>query len=180
MKNDRIFITSDHHFCHERIISICGRPFADVEEMNETLASRWNSVVGKNGVVYHLGDFCLGNREQIQGWFKRLNGRIRLIVGNHDRYKPRDYLAVGFDRVYEYPICVRGFYWLSHAPMFLPVNSCYANVHGHIHQADYSDSFHFNACVEKTDYAPVLFDDVVGIFEEKLAASVLSEENRKA
>jgi len=168
---EKVFVTADQHFGHERIISICGRPFGDVDEMNEVLVAKWNSVVGKNDLVFCLGDFCLGNKEQTRGWLKRLNGRVQLVVGNHDRYRPRDYVELGFEWVHKYPICYRDFFWLSHEPMFLPINSCYANVHGHVHQAEYQDSFHFNACVEKTNYAPVLFDDVVKVFEKRLSAS---------
>jgi calcineurin-like phosphoesterase family protein len=54
--------------------------------MNEKLIENWNKVVKSKDDVYHLGDF---------GWFhttsdteklaSRLNGRIHLIIGNHDR-----------------------------------------------------------------------------------------------
>jgi calcineurin-like phosphoesterase family protein len=31
-----------------------------VEMMNETIISNWNNTVGQDGIVFHLGDFCLG------------------------------------------------------------------------------------------------------------------------
>jgi calcineurin-like phosphoesterase family protein len=140
--------------------------------MNEALVARWNAVVGKNDVVFHLGDFCLGNKEQTRGWLKRLNGRVHLVMGNHDRYEPREYVELGFVWVYKYPICYRNFFWLSHEPMFLPVNSPSVNIAGHTHTNDYTDGLHyFNACVEKTNYTPVLFDDVMKILEKRLVAS---------
>jgi calcineurin-like phosphoesterase family protein len=53
--------------------------------MNEALVTRWNGVVGPQDVVYHLGDvFWLpsGEAKALRG---RLNGRICLVRGNHDR-----------------------------------------------------------------------------------------------
>lgn len=47
----RIWITFDTHFNHANIIPYCARPFKDVEEMNATLVSKWNNVVGKNDIV---------------------------------------------------------------------------------------------------------------------------------
>lgn len=77
-----IYFTSDTHFGHSNIIRYCNRPFANVREMNETLISNWNSVVGSNDTVYHLGDFSFGWAEQ---YFNRLNGNIHWVHGNHDR-----------------------------------------------------------------------------------------------
>ena len=36
------FFTSDLHLGHRNIIRLCGRPFASLEEMDETLIRRWN------------------------------------------------------------------------------------------------------------------------------------------
>lgn len=89
---DRVWLTSDTHFFHENILTYCNRPFASVEEMNKSLIDSWNSVVGENDEVYHLGDICFGNKEKWESiicakkedgsWL--LNGRIHLILGNHD------------------------------------------------------------------------------------------------
>jgi hypothetical protein len=35
-----IYFTADTHFCHADIIRFCKRPFADVDEMNETLVEK--------------------------------------------------------------------------------------------------------------------------------------------
>ena len=81
------FLTSDTHYYHNNVIEYSNRPFRDLEEMHDTLVNNWNTVVKKNDIVYHLGDFCLTtNVSQIQAILRRLNGKIRLIQGNHDKW----------------------------------------------------------------------------------------------
>ena len=50
--------------------------------MNEALIASWNARVGKNDLVYHLGDFAWGDWRPI---LERLNGDIILISGGHDK-----------------------------------------------------------------------------------------------
>lgn len=80
----KIFVTSDTHFNHKNIIEFCERPFSDVQEMNEKMIENWNKVVCKDDLVFHLGDFQMGDRKLIPETLKRLNGIIFLIRGNHD------------------------------------------------------------------------------------------------
>ena len=79
-----VFFTSDSHFCHKNIIEFCSRPFETVEEMNEKLVENWNKVVGPSDIVYHLGDFCFAGSAEWHYLLGKLNGRIHLIIGNHD------------------------------------------------------------------------------------------------
>lgn len=81
-----IWVTSDTHFNHANIIKYCNRPFSSVEEMNETIIANWNKVVRWDDTVYHLGDFALGDKSLIPNIFRRLNGRINVIMGNHDTF----------------------------------------------------------------------------------------------
>ena len=53
-----IFVTSDNHFGHENIIKHCRRPFANAEAMDECMIDRWNSTVGPDDDVFHLGDIA--------------------------------------------------------------------------------------------------------------------------
>lgn len=79
------FFTSDSHYGHARIIELAGRPFKDVQEMNEELVRRWNETVSPKDTVFHLGDVALGPIRDSLEYIRRLNGDIRLIIGNHDR-----------------------------------------------------------------------------------------------
>lgn len=80
-----IFFTGCTHFDHANIIRLANRPFTDVEEMNQTIVDRWNSVVGQRDITYHLGDFgYINKRQRADELLGRLNGNKILIVGNHD------------------------------------------------------------------------------------------------
>ena len=50
------YYIADTHFGHENILKLCGRPFASLQEMNETLISAWNERVTGNDTVFILGD----------------------------------------------------------------------------------------------------------------------------
>ena len=113
------WITSDTHFYHKNIIRYANRPFKDVKEMNNEIIRRWNSVVGKNDIVYHLGDFSFGNRRQKIEILSKLNGRIILLKGNHDRGKSNKWWKdLGFDEVFD-SILVIDNYILSHEPLYI-------------------------------------------------------------
>ena len=70
----RIYLIADTHFSHGNIIKYCNRPFSDIEEMNNTIINNWNSIDDKDDIVYHLGDFLLG--DNISDFVSKLNGKI--------------------------------------------------------------------------------------------------------
>jgi calcineurin-like phosphoesterase family protein len=79
------WFTSDQHFGHARIIELCGRPFRDVDDMNQQIIDRWNERVGHDDSVYVLGDFALGKIADTLLLAAQLNGYKLLVPGNHDR-----------------------------------------------------------------------------------------------
>lgn len=164
------WIISDTHFYHRNIIRYCNRPFTSVEQMNQVLIENWNSLVKSSDVVFMLGDFALGNKEQIIELGKQLKGQKVLIMGNHDGGSYQTYWDAGFEMISRYPIIIHEHYILSHDPQPLVDNGKYANIYGHIH--DHDASLHpspraFCACVERTNYKPVLFNDIKNLLEEK-------------
>lgn len=78
------WFTSDQHFDHVNIISFCDRPFTSVEQMNDEIINRWNSVVGDDDIVYVLGDFAMGHRGVSVPYAEKLKGTKFLVPGNHD------------------------------------------------------------------------------------------------
>lgn len=97
----RILYISDTHFGHRNIIRYENRPFSSVQEMNEELIRRWNSVVTPEDTVVHGGDFALCNKEVATHICHSLNGYKVLVKGNHDGNTKR-MLDIGFSEVVDY------------------------------------------------------------------------------
>lgn len=88
----KVFACSDTHFGHSNIIRYCGRPFKNAAQMSESLIERWNVRVGMDDIVYFLGDFAMGPKvddEYVVRVLERLNGEIRIVLGNHDQPAPK-------------------------------------------------------------------------------------------
>lgn len=81
------YYIADLHFFHAAMNDkMDHRGFESVEQMNEYMIQRWNGKVRRNDDVVILGDFSWGNAEETNTLLKRLNGRLYLIQGNHDRF----------------------------------------------------------------------------------------------
>ena len=133
--NRKYFITSDLHFYHKRIMEFCSktRPWNSLEEMHESLIEHWNSKVSQDDIVFHLGDFSFGNKEQTLEVLSKLNGNIVHIYGNHakvlrDQIKVTcyDYLEIKYDKTYIV---------MNHYPQYVWNRSHCGAVHmfGHCH-----------------------------------------------
>jgi len=53
--------------------------------MNDMMIKTWNQTVSEDDEVYHLGDVSLTNQEKTMEILNRLNGKIYLIKGNHEK-----------------------------------------------------------------------------------------------
>ena len=184
------FVISDTHFGHTNSWQLFKRPdgsplrpFSSTEEMDEAMIERWNAKVGPHDVVYHLGDVVI-NRKFLH-LVKRLNGKKRLVRGNHDIFKDQDYRDVGFDSLYGVRVFTDKFI-LSHIPLHPDciTHRFKANVHGHLHanevtrqvaNADWYtqgplkddgpyttqiDPRYLCVSVEHTNYEPLSFEEV--------------------
>lgn len=87
-----IYFTADTHFGRENFFkekyTERHNIWADVNEMNEALIKNWNDTVGRDDTVFILGDFSNieDSLENLRIW-NRLNGKKKLIIGNHDTNK---------------------------------------------------------------------------------------------
>ena len=178
---NKVFFTSDTHFNHLNIVTSCNRPFKNEIEMNEAFIKNWNSIVDKDSVVFHLGDFAWGGYYKWKMVIERLNGHIVLIKGNHDE---RNLSSTAekefFDYVsYQMKIKVEGrAVYLNHYPFL-----CYAGIyrepedqiwalHGHIHlgpkslegldvsRMEYLYPTQYDVGVDMNNYAPVSWEEV--------------------
>lgn len=157
-----IWVLSDTHFGHDNILKFKradGSPLRDFESreiMDEYLIERWNSVVRPQDHVYHLGDVAM-RREHIR-LTARCNGHKRLIRGNHDVYKTKDYLPF-FEEIYGIRVLDNMIF--THIPIHPEsLGRFKANVHGHIHANASPAGAYYNVSVEAIDYTPVALEDL--------------------
>lgn len=141
-----------YEFCKNNffnIIKYCNRPYKNKIEMNEDIIKNWNEVVTDEDIIYHLGDFALGSKDDFEKITKRLKGKKILIRGNHD-VKASIYEELGFIVLKNAPIRLdKEKLLLSHTPIAdKQIPEGYINVHGHIHNKP------LNVINEKTEYPP--------------------------
>ena len=177
-----VFLVSDTHFGHAGVCRFMRndgvtklRPWDDPQEMDEAMIERWNERVRPNDKVYHLGDVVI-NRKSL-ATLARLNGDKVLIRGNHDIFRDDEYRKY-FRELRAYHV-MNGLI-LSHIPLHeASLGRFGVNIHGHTHANRvvkprgidtrtgatlYSDEIHPRdhcVCEEATDFAPILFEDVL-------------------
>ena len=175
----KVYMVSDTHFGHAKIITLCSRPYKNIEAMNKDLILRWNNTVAKDDIVFHLGDFGFGDKRRIAEIVRALNGRIVLCLGNHDGHGIKWHYDVGFYNVYKYPIVYAREYLLSHAPFF-PLEDFndgktpFINIFGHIHNRTTIPTFgpsHACISIENIDYRPMTFEEIANNIKNAKAKS---------
>lgn len=82
-----VWFTSDWHFGHDREFIWKARGYSSVEEMNREQVRKFNERVAPNDEVWMLGDAVFGDLEEGIKWLQQLNGKIHIILGNHDTLK---------------------------------------------------------------------------------------------
>jgi calcineurin-like phosphoesterase family protein len=177
-----VWLISDTHFGHAGVCHFTRndgvtklRPWDDPAEMDEFMIQAWNDKVKPNDKVYHLGDVVI-NRKALPT-LSRLNGDKVLIRGNHDIFRDDEYRQY-FRELRAYHV-MNGMI-LSHIPLHESSMGRFGvNIHGHLHanrvmkprgvdvksgQVLYSDEVDVRyhcVCVEQTDFAPILFEEVI-------------------
>lgn len=160
-----IWFTSDTHFSSIRTLELSRRPFKTTEEMDDILIENWNSVVGKDDIVYHLGDF--GAYRIVS----KLNGKINLIFGNYERkdnLSDEKLLSFGFNS-----IC-RDDSLLVDINNELRLNMCHEpskciknnntslfNLFGHIHKSQMVRRYGLNVGLDCHNFFPINLDTVL-------------------
>ena len=130
------YAISDLHFGHSRIIEFERTEFKTIQEHDEHIIQKWNSVVGKDDTVFVLGDVSLSDQKNdVSEKLSRLNGHKILVMGNHDHCTKTFYRNSGFEDVNDGPIFIQnGKIILSHEPAKEAYENPYAiNIYGHLH-----------------------------------------------
>lgn len=78
------FFTADWHLGHVNILKFSNRPWKNIDDMNLSIISSHNSLVGVNDQVYFLGDFAM-KFQYVEKYLPYLNGQWFWILGNHDK-----------------------------------------------------------------------------------------------
>ena len=81
-----IYVSSDQHIGHFNVLKLCNRSFSSIEEHDGTIIDNHNSIVSDSDTVWNLGDFAFRcSASYAASSIKRMNGNIKLILGNHDK-----------------------------------------------------------------------------------------------
>jgi calcineurin-like phosphoesterase family protein len=90
---NNLFVTSDTHFNHNQEFLYKARGYESPQEMTEDMIRIINETVGENGILLHLGDFCLNTTEE--QYFDILSKlkikEIWMLWGNHNNPIQRNY-----------------------------------------------------------------------------------------
>jgi calcineurin-like phosphoesterase family protein len=187
-----IWVVSDWHFGHANMLSfkdeagrlmrthpVTRQAWTSAEEVDEFMVDAHNAVVRPQDHVYCLGDVVLctsapTRRALLQRTVGRLKGHLRLVRGNHDIFRTKEYLQY-FDEIYACRVLSR--LLLTHIPVHPgSLGRQRANVHGHLHEkvvtavrsgAELADERYVNVSVEQTAYAPVPLESIHKLLDER-------------
>lgn len=187
----KLFFISDPHFHHTNVIEYCNRPWGDIKTHDEALVQNWNRVVPKDGEVICGGDFIwTGNIDWIKSIVEKLNGKIHLILGNHDYQNKLDreifksIFASVSDMIYlqvkdEDTSSGHMNFIISHYPMMYWRRGYY-HLHGHVHSGERSTAsekvpFHpmrYDIGVDNNNYRPISYYELNEIFEQQMLKEI--------
>jgi calcineurin-like phosphoesterase family protein len=176
-----IWLTGDTHFSHDNIRRYCSRPFNSVNEMDDFLIKSWNNLIKPGDIVYHVGDFVLGNIEMFARYANVLNGFINILEGNHDHRWWNDFDIFRFPHIRQLPSIwnidsglKNGKYSipiiLSHFPLLSWDRSFHGSFHafGHEHGTLKHPNHHaWDVGVDNNNYKPISLNEFLNKVKDK-------------
>lgn len=167
------YFTSDLHIGHDKPFIWESRGFSSIEEHNEEILNRWNSVVSPDDNVYILGDLCMaGNKTEWDKIYLNLNGKKFLIHGNHDtvnkiKVYTKEYGIVDCGLAYLYKYTKTKIFYLSHYPTMMSNGEDRRfiwNLSGHTHSKnkfEFGKYFVYNVNMDAHNCTPISIEDIV-------------------
>jgi calcineurin-like phosphoesterase family protein len=161
--------------------------------MDKAMIEAWNKVVGPKDLVVHLGDFFMYTKNNYaRDIINQLNGRILLVMGNHDSETQMKRLVNYFEDItimgepkFRYVFGERfnhdGLtFELSHYPQMLGMErSDMISIHGHIHQHEPDYPYMINVGVDATNEfkhgdhrpfgTPISLEELTEVAKQRLA-----------
>jgi calcineurin-like phosphoesterase family protein len=157
-----VYFIGDTHFGHTNVAK--WRGFDSVDQHDATLIRNWNNRVGKNDIVWLLGDVSYrANLTYVKQVFHSLNGTKHVLLGNHD--SPQMLRDAGFKT--QFGIIAKYKMWLSHAPIHPQELRGRVNMHGHVHTATIPDDRYFNVSAEMIKMTPININEVEAILKQR-------------
>lgn len=157
---------ADLHLSHTNMATLRG--FSTVEEHDEYIIEKWNSVVTKRDITYILGDITM-EKSAPYYLLDRLNGLKHVVMGNHDRRQDVKKLLEHVESVagmVQYKGVI-----LTHCPIH-PMELEHRfprNIHGHIHDSQVmeidrggflKDERYICVSCERVDYTPKTLEEL--------------------
>jgi len=184
---EKMFFTSDTHFLHENIIKYCKRPFKSIEENDAELIRRWNEKVPEDGIVFHLGDVAFGDPDKVDEILKQLNGKIYLVIGNHDWRRIVNQHKWRFElmtqqinmKIGKRHVILNHYPMLAYAGAWRGVDASY-QLFGHVHTSPYTDegldqqrmkylfTTQYDVGVDNNNFTPVSWKEVDQIINNQM------------
>lgn len=164
------FVTSDTWFGRRGILEIANRKFADINDMNNQLVKRWNKIVDKTDIVFHLGNFAW-DPITCENVLKKLNGIIVFLKGNcDDALLEQKNVLISQESI----LLLKQFdVVLCHYPLKNWPGKDTGTVHFHGHETYNNDTVLtkgcnvVNVCTDFWEYKPVKFSDIRSIVDYK-------------
>jgi len=148
------------------------RPFCTVENMNCNLIDNWNSKVGHDDIVFHLGSFGLGTVKDQREKFIELNGKITLVRSKDDAYIKK-LIEIGFDSIADKLEFEHGGYRfiMTHDPLSQEIfdddSHGFINLHGSSIGSRKIVKNRVNVSSFLWEYSPVSLDEILIEYKKK-------------
>lgn len=182
----RIYFTSDTHAFHKNITrgtSDWGqsdefklRNFDHWQEMTEKMADNFNSVIPKNGILFHLGDWSFNGKDKIETFRNMLNvEEIHLVTGNHDEHIEKGDYDHLFTSRHKYLELEVGHYKFNifhfNITSWNHINRGAFHLHGHHHwQGDqrFSEGKCMDVGVDGNNLCPYKLTDIIELLKDRV------------
>ena len=186
-----IWFTSDTHwhFGHNKKFLWEPRGFNSIEEHDRKIIENWNSVVKPEDEIYLLGDVMLNDNEHGLECINCLNGKIHIILGNHDGdskielyRKCKNIVSIEYATKIKYK---KIYFFLCHYKVQtanyddqLSWAKHIVSLHGHTHSKEKFEEgnpYQYNVSLDANNNIPISIDEII----ENIKNKKIEMENNK-